>query len=190
MDTRKDTQLIADYMNGDEQSLEVLIGRYLDNVYYFVYRYVGDKQEAEDVTQEVFVRAWKNLKNFDSQKSFKTWIFTIAKNAALDTLKKKKTLNFSVFENENGENALFETLMDDALRIDAISEQKGIAVTLTKAIEFLSPAYQTVLSLRYHDDLTFATISEVLREHLNTVKSRHRRGLILLKDILKKSDFF
>ena len=86
-----DEQLINNYLKGDEKSLEILIHRYLKPIYNFVYRYVNNKQEAEDVTQEVFVKTWRNLKKFKRNKSFKTWIFSIAKNTAIDSFKKKKT---------------------------------------------------------------------------------------------------
>ncbi|MBI4159946.1 sigma-70 family RNA polymerase sigma factor [Candidatus Wolfebacteria bacterium] len=73
-----------------EVSLELLIRRYLKPIYGFTYRYVGAGQDTEDVTQETFVKVWRNLKKFDQNKSFKTWIFSIAKNTAIDFLKKKK----------------------------------------------------------------------------------------------------
>ena len=77
MSMDSDQKLIADYLGGDEKALEILIYRYLKPIYSFVYRYVGNEQEAEDITQEIFVKAWRNLKKFNQNKSFKTWIFTI-----------------------------------------------------------------------------------------------------------------
>lgn len=189
MHDASDSRLITDYLNGDEQSLEILIERHLKPVYYFVYRYAGREQEAQDITQETFVRAWRNLKKFDQQKSFKTWIFTIAKHVAIDTLKKKKAIAFSAFEDENGENSLLETLADLAPRADMISEQKGTVEILKTAMAFLSPPYRRLFSLRYHEDMTFSKISELLHEPLDTVKSRHRRGIIMLKKILGGREF-
>ena len=183
METR-DAQLVADYLDGDEQSLHVLIERYLKPVYYFVRSYGGSDSDAEDITQEVFVRAWRNLKKFDQEKSFKTWIFAIAKYASIDALKKKKAINFSAFDDENGDNALFETLMDTGLLPDEIFEKKRVAKMLAGVTRLLSPAYRHVLSLRYQDDLTFAKISETLDEPIDTIKSRHRRALLTLKKIL------
>lgn len=184
METKNDAQLVADYLAGDDQSLTILIEKYLKQIYYFVYTYVTNEQEAEDITQEVFVRVWRNLKKFDREKSFKTWILTIAKYASIDALKKKKAINFSAFDDENGNNAVIEMLMDHALLPDEVNEQKGVASMIACATAFLSPSYQRILSMRYHDDFTFAKISEVLHEPLNTVKSRHRRALSILKKIL------
>jgi len=182
-----DEQLITDYLAGDEKSLEILIKRYLKPIYSFVYRYVGNGQEVEDITQEVFVKVWRNLKKFDKQKSFKTWIFSIAKNTSIDCLRKKKAVPFSNFENEAGENLLTKTLADPTLLPNEIFEQARIAEMLNAAMNQLTLKYRMVLFLRYNDHFTFREIAEVLGESLNTVKSRHRRALIQLKGLLSKS---
>ena len=179
-----DEQLVVNYLAGDEKSLELLIRRYLRQIYSFTYRYVGNGQDAKDVTQETFVKVWRNLKKFNQQKSFKTWIFAISKNTAFDYLKKKKTIPFSEFENEEGKNAFIETFADPAHLPDKLLEKADMAKILTSVIEKLSPKYRMVLFLRYNDHFSFKEIAESLGESLNTVKSRHRRALIILKKLL------
>jgi len=179
-----DQQLVATYLKGDEKSLEILIQRYLKPIYSFVYRHVGDAQEAEDIAQQVFVKVWKNLEKFDQQKIFKPWIFTIAKNTSIDFLKKKKEIPFSKFESAAGINILTETLADPAALPDKLFERKDIAQMLYSAMENLSVQYRMVLFLRYNDHFTFREIAEALEEPLHTVKSRHRRALIQLKKLL------
>ncbi len=181
-----DQKLIADYLAGDEKSLEVLIHRYLKPIYSFVYRYVGNKQETEDITQEVFVKVWRNLKKFNRQKSFKTWIFSIPKNTSIDCFKKKKAIPFSDFENEKGENELVDKLAGPAPLPDKLLEQANIKEMLDAAINRLAPKYRLVLFLRYNDHFIFREIAEALGEPLNTVKSRHLRALIILKKLLSK----
>jgi RNA polymerase sigma-70 factor (ECF subfamily) len=181
---RSDQQLVSSYLSGDEKSLEVLFGRYLKPIYSFTYRYIGGGQDAEDVTQEAFVKAWRNLKKFDQQKSFKTWIFSIAKNTALDFLKKKKAIPFSEFENEDGENALTETLADSSPLPQELLEKADIVKILNAAIEKLSPKYRMVLFLHYNDHFTFREIAEILGESIDTIKSRHRRVLTMLRKLL------
>ena len=187
MQDYSDIELITKYLGGDEKSLELLIQRYLKPVYGFVYRYSGNTQNAEDITQDVFIKIWRNLKKFDQSKRFKTWIFSIAKNTAIDFLKKKKAIPFSEFENEEGENMLLETLADKAELAPEILEKRGVGQMLKSVISKLSKKYQDVLSLRYHDNFTFREISEALEEPLNTVKSRHRRALIILKNIVNQT---
>ena len=179
-----ESRLITDYLNGDEESLEVLIKQYLKPVYGFVYKYTGDVQEAEDITQEVFVKLWKNLKKFDRQKSFKTWIFSIAKNASIDYLRKKKPILFSQFENEKQENRLVNSLADSNPLPDEVFDKKKISEVINATMEKLALKYRLVISLRYNEQFTFREIAEILDEPINTIKSRHRRALRLLKNLL------
>lgn len=176
--------MIEKYLTGDEKSLEVLFGRYLKPIFSFSYRYVGSGQEAEDIAQEVFVKIWRNLKKFDQQKSFKTWIFSIAKNTAIDFLKKKKAMPFSEFDTEDGGNLITDTLADPSPLPQELLERAGVAQMLNSAMEKLSPKYRMVLFLRYNDHFNFREISESLGEPLHTITSRHRRALIKLKEIL------
>jgi RNA polymerase sigma factor (sigma-70 family) len=171
-----DNSLIKEYLKGDEGSLEILIKRHLKSVYGFVYGRIGNSQEAEDITQEVFVRAWKNLKKFDRQKNFKSWIFAIAKNASIDFLRKKKTIPFSAFEDEEGNNFVTDKLIDKNI----FPENE-----LAYAVEKLPPKYRDVVSMHNDKLFTFKEISKTLGESINTVKSRYRRALINLKRIIK-----
>jgi len=181
-----DQKLIANYLAGDEKSLEVLINRYLKPIYSFVYRYVGNGEAAEDITQEVFVKVWRNLKKFDQNKSFKTWIFHIAKNTSFDFLKKKKAIPFSEFENEEGENKLIEKLADPTPLPSKLLEQVGIEEMLNVAINQLASKYRMVLFLRCNDHFTFREIAETLGESINTIKTRYRRGIAILRKLLKR----
>ncbi len=190
MEKLSDQELISEYFKGDESALEVLIQRYLKSVYNFLFRYVGNTKEAEDIAQEAFIKAWKNLKKFDKNKNFKTWIFSIAKNSAIDFLRKNKTLAFSEFENEEGENILEETLSSASLLPDEILSQKNIKEALAKLIKNLSSKYRIVFFLRYEDHLNFREIAEVLGEPIHTIKSRHRRALAMLQKILPDPEVF
>ncbi len=176
MQNRSDNKLITDYLKGDEKSLEILIKQYLKPIYNFTYRYVNNSQDAEDITQDVFVKVWRNLKKFDRNKSFKTWIFHIAKNTCFDYFKKKKAVSFSELEP-----------VDPALLPDKIFEQITIKEILKTTIEKLLPKYRQVLLLRYNNDFTFQEISESTGKPLNTIKSQHRRALIKLKKLLSSS---
>jgi len=187
MNNLSDEQLVHDYLkHKDEKSLKILIGRYLKPIYGFVYKYTNLLNEAEDITQEVFVKVWRNLKKFDQNKSFKTWIFQIAKNTAIDFLRQKKNIPFSAFETDEGENPLANTLIDQNPLPTEIFDQQNLAEKLTAAIDKLSEKYRQVLHLHYNNQFTFQEIAETLNEPIDTVKSRHRRALIVLKEILSQ----
>lgn len=184
MANNNDQFLIEEYLQGNEKSLEILILTYLKPIYSFAYRYVGSAQDAEDITQNVFIKVWRHIKRFDQNKSFKTWVFTIAKNTAIDFLKKKKAIPFSEFENEEGENMITETLADPSPLPQELLEKAGMAQILNSAMEKLSPKYRMVLFLRYNDHFNFREIAESLGESLHTITARHRRALIKLREIL------
>jgi len=164
-----DEQLIEKFLKGDEKSLEVLIKRYLKPIYSFVYRNVGNIQSAEDITQEIFIRMWRNIKRFDHKKKFKTWLFVIAKNASIDFLRKKKTISFSDIE------------------IPVASPVLSDEFSLNCIIKKLPPEYRKILSLHYKNLFTFREIAEIFNESINTIKSRHLRALSQLKKFLSKS---
>ena len=173
-----DEQLVGDYLKGDEKSLEVLIKRYLGPIYGFVFRFVGNREDAEEIAQEVFVKVWRNVKKFNQSKSFKTWIFSIAKNTAVDFLRKRRVQVFSETE--------IETVVDPAPLPQELLEKAETAKLLESALNKLGLEYRTVLYLYYNDHFNFREIAEILDEPLNTIKSRHRRALRMLRKLLEK----
>ncbi len=179
-----DLNLIRRYLEGDQKSLEILISNNLKLVYSFIYHYVGNSADAEDITQIVWVRVWKNLKKFNQEKSFKTWILSIAKNACLDFLKKKKELPFSTFEKEDGANTILDTIKDPALLPSEQSEQTAFSYRLKTVIDKLSDKYGQVLQQHVYNQFTFKEIAVSSGESLNTIKSRYRRALLVLRKIL------
>jgi len=179
----EDNILIQQYLKGDEKSLEILIERYLKMIYSFVYRNVGSQSDAEDITQEVFVKVWKNIKKFDRNKNFKPWIFQIAKNTAIDFLRKKKTIPFSRFENEKGQNLLIDNLPGDPINLLENLNDKRV---LAGAMQGLSDKEQKLINMRHQEGMSFKEIAEVFGESINTVKSRYRRVLAVLKRNIKE----
>ncbi|MGA2418331.1 MAG: sigma-70 family RNA polymerase sigma factor [Candidatus Staskawiczbacteria bacterium] len=173
-----DKKLIQEYLEGDEKSLEILIKKYLKPIYSFTYKNVGNSAQAEDITQEVFIKVWKNMKKFDQKKNFKSWIFQIAKNTSIDFLRKKKSIPFSKFENEKGQNVLLENISAAPSNIiENLSDKK----ILVAAMEGLNDKEQKVISLRHNEGMSFKEIAEIFEESINTVKSRYRRALTNMK---------
>lgn len=186
MDT-SDNKLIEEYLNGEDEAFAKLLKKHLSSVYNFLYRLAGDRETAEDLAQETFVKVWKNLKNFDRNRSFKAWIFTIAKNTTFDYFKKKKEVAFSAFVDEEGESR-FDEIADENILPDEILEQKDIAEELDIILQKLPLHYRAILLLHYKEDFTLSEIAEILNEPYNTIKSRHRRGLVALKkELIQKT---
>jgi RNA polymerase sigma-70 factor, ECF subfamily len=178
-----DNQLIEKFLSGDDSAFEQLLSNYLKPVYNFLYQLTGDKLVLDDLAQETFIKAWKNINKFDKNRSFKTWLFTIAKNTAYDYFKKKKTIPFSNFVDEEGNNKL-ENTSDDNILPDEILSRKNIAEELENKLQKLPEHYRIILTLHYKEDFSLSEISEILKIPYNTAKSQHHRGLMQLRNLL------
>lgn len=182
---RSDSQLIEEYLAGDESAFSELVKKYLKPVYNFLYQLTnGDVSVLDDLTQETFLKAWRHIKKFDKERSFKAWIFTIAKNTAYDYFKKKKTIPFISFVDEEGHNKL-ENITDGEILPLELLEKADTAKKLEKALNKISSQYKLILNMHYKDDLSLQEISEVLKVPYNTIKSQHQRGLQALHQIVR-----
>ncbi|MCX6793066.1 MAG: RNA polymerase sigma factor [Candidatus Falkowbacteria bacterium] len=175
MEQFNDEKLIILAKKGDEQAFSALVQRYLSLVYNFSFRYVKSSVEAEDITQEVFIKVWKNLKKFDESKNFSPWLYKITKNTSLDWLKKKTDKPFAAL----GE--FFADNLSDNNELEKEIIKSGLQEELQQATESLSPISANIFSLYTKDQLTFLEIANKTKISINTVKSRYRRALDLIK---------
>ena len=182
-----DIDLIEQYENGHKQSLNILVERYMGPVYNLAWRLLGRKEEAEDITQEVFLKIIKNLHTFNKEKNFKVWIFSITRNTVIDYFRKKKHIVFSALDSIDDEGSSFEyEIKDEADDSYLILEKKENLKELEKALEVLTDNERMIISLKHTEDMTFMEIGEVMDEPLNTVKSRYTRALKKLKHRIKQ----
>jgi len=180
-----DAALVASFIKGGGESFAALVDRHMPMVYRFAYRYVGDADMANDIVQEVFIKVWKNIKRFDPQRNFKTWLLTIAKNTALDVVKKKKAVLFSkVEEGETDLDAFLAPYVEGPDLPDELLQRAQTKADLDRMLTELNPSYRSVLLLRYVEHLKFREIAETLQEPIDTIKSKHRRALIQLRKLL------
>jgi len=182
---KDDGQLISAYLEGDESALAFLVDTYLKNVYNFAFQLTRDRQAAEDITQESFIKAWKHIRRYREGSNFQTWLFAITRNTAIDWLRQKKEVTLSSFENEQGVNILVETLADKEPLPDELIAQAEDTVFVQALLTQLDPQYREVLTLRYSSNLTFKEIGEIVQRPLHTVKSQHRRALAALRRSLR-----
>ncbi|MDP1845612.1 MAG: sigma-70 family RNA polymerase sigma factor [Candidatus Moranbacteria bacterium] len=179
----EDNQLVKIFLEGEDEAFEDLVKKYLKPVYNFLYRLTNDQAVVEDLAQDTFLKAWKNMRRFDQKRNFKAWIFTIAKNTAFDFFRKKKEIPFSRFADEDGRSWL-ENIEDDEFLPDEILERKNIAEELDEILQKIPLHYRTILLLHYKEEFSLHEIAEILGEPYNTVKSRHQRALLRLKKAL------
>lgn len=183
--TPTDGDLIRAYRTGDRTAFDALVRRHLVLVYRTIARSVSDPRDAEELAQEVFVRAWRSIARFDIARSFRAWILHIARNATIDHLRHVQRVprTTSIEEVVDVEDvaapvhARLATLLDRLVRAD-----DGHVITV--ALERLSDHDRLILTLRYSQELTFREIAATLDAPLDTVKSRHRRALLTLRRLL------
>jgi len=186
MSNTEDIQFIAKFNAGDAKSLEFLIQKYLKSIYNFFYRHLNNSQDAEDLTQQTFLKTWKNLDKFDTRLNFKVWLFSIAHNSLIDFFKKKKTIPFSEFTDDEDNNPVIENIQDPEPLPSQLFCDPNLAQKLETALEKIPSKYKEILLLRYFEEFSFNEIAQTLKEPLNTIKSRHRRALERIrKEILE-----
>jgi RNA polymerase sigma-70 factor (ECF subfamily) len=181
-------QLMEKYLDGDESALPILIKNNLNLVYNFVRRMVKTEHDAEDIAQETFVKVWKKSGTYKRGARFTPWLFSIARNTALDFLKKKKDFVFSQFENDDGHNFLEAGLHDPMPLPDEVFSRAGLAEQVETALSQIALEQKEVIFLRHTSNMTFEEIGDVVGRPLNTVKSQYRRGLEVLREILVKKE--
>jgi RNA polymerase sigma-70 factor (ECF subfamily) len=185
-----DEEIIAQYKAGNQEAFKSLINRYASALYNFTAR-LGSRNDASDIVAETFIKVWKNIHRFDSKKaSFKTWIFTIARNTATDFLRKKRSLLFSDLQTTDEENSnspaaniesFVENIEDDQILPDLARQKMQDKEFLEDILNSLRPSWREILVLHYQEEMTFDEIGKILNKPLNTVKSAHRRALIELR---------
>lgn len=183
-----DIALTQKYLNGDIGTFTELVDIYLEPTYAFIYRLCGNAEDASDITQETFVKVWKNLSKYDPAQSFKTWLFTIARNTTIDWFRKRKSIPFSSMEHEESDN-FGGNIVDTEPLAHELFEKAEIGEKVKAALDTLPVDQRAVVTLHYEQEMTFEEISKILDKSVNTVKSQYRRALMKMKQVLNNAPF-
>ncbi|MEX1383507.1 RNA polymerase sigma factor [Lutibacter sp.] len=180
MSTKPDTFYIQETLNGNVNAYAFLVEKYKQMVFTLSIRIVKNKEEAEEISQDVFVKAYTNLKNFKGESKFSTWIYKIGYYASLDTIKRnKRQLNpeniDEIYEGDIG-------VLQDALSYLEERERKNI---IKKSLLKLNEDEQVILTLYYFEELPLKEISEVVNLSSDNVKVKLFRARKKLATILE-----
>jgi RNA polymerase sigma-70 factor (ECF subfamily) len=181
-----DTRLARLARKGDQRAFAEIVGIYKDKLYHLAYRMTGNRQEAEDVVQDAFLRVFKNLDRYDEKQKFSTWIYRIATNLCIDRLRKRRTV-YSLDSESSEHDGLdgYSMLPSDDRTPESELLLSETQRTIQQAMETLPAKYKSVMVLRYMQDLSLQEISEVLDMPVTTVKTRVHRGREFLRKKLE-----
>ena len=170
--------------NGDKKAYEVLVLQYQDRLVYSVYKFLKDYELAQDIAQEAFVKAFKNIEKFRGDSSFYTWIYRIAINTAKNFLS-SKARSSEVYDDEIMELKLSESAVTTE-NPENILEAEELRSKMMEAIQSLPDDIRTTLSLREFDGLSYEEIAKVQNCPIGTVRSRIHKGREILDKTFSK----
>ncbi|MDW7679414.1 MAG: sigma-70 family RNA polymerase sigma factor [bacterium] len=186
-----DQELVTRIIQGDDAQFNTLVWRWEKPIFNFALRYLGDKEQAQEISQKTFIRVYKNIRKLREAQRFSPWIYQIAANLCKDEIKKLTNRDFisidSLQENsENGHLMPNELIENINHQPDAAFNQKQIGQIIQQALQQIPEEQRVVIIMKEYQGLKFKEIAEALGEPLNTVKSRMYYGLNGLRKIFEK----
>ncbi len=183
---KEDFEMISKAINGNQTAFKDLMTRYRGQIFSLMFRMVHSQEEAEDLVQEAFMKAFMSLKNFNYEYAFSTWLYKIATNNCIDHLRKKKLQTFSIDAPIAYKDSEYQIEIPDLTyhpeKEMMKNERAGIIKT---AIDELPEKYKRVIFLRHSEELSYEEISEMLKIPIGTVKARIFRAREMLNKFLK-----
>lgn len=182
MEEFTDEEIVNLVQSGEIDSFGVLINRYEKKILRYAYKFISQRQDIEDIVQDIFLKAYKNIRSFDSNRKFSSWLYRIAHNEFVNALKRRKRDSFfsldivdtfvpNFYYNKNE----FEDKLDD----------KRIIENINNYLDKLDIKYKEIIILYYFEELDYKEISEILKIPISTVGIRIKRAKDRIKKYLK-----
>ncbi len=188
-----DRLLVDRFKGGDEAAFNEMVSRYWDRIYGMVHQLLRNQQDAEEVTQDAFIRAHRGLANFRGEAAFSTWLYQIATNLARNRYwywwrrKRDKTVSFDQPVSEDNPTPLSEVFSTDELDTPGdITVTQELVEHIALGMEKISAKHREILILRNVKNMAYEEIAEVLNISVGTVKSRIARARESLRDAIGK----
>jgi RNA polymerase sigma-70 factor, ECF subfamily len=183
----EEARLIARCLAGDEKAYRELVEMYQSQVYSLALRIVRSVEDAEDITQDTFVRMFRALERYDPERAFAAWLFTIASRLCIDHLRRRSVRPVSLTQRDKGSDEEYEIEIEDPgpwpdeAAVRAEEERRT-----SERIDALPAHYRIVILLRHQQDLSYEEIAAALNLPLGTVKARIHRARALLKQRIEQ----
>lgn len=173
----KDLDLVRRFKQGDEKSFNLLVLRYQKRIYDLVYRMVRNKQDAADISMEVFVRAYKGLKAFEERSSFYVWLTRIAVNLSINFAKREKFRSFLSIFDLSEEPAVTSSPAEKM-------EEKELKMAIDKAVKSLPARQRSVFVLKFYQGLSHHQIAEIMGTTEGATKANYFQAMKKLQKLL------
>ncbi len=188
-----DAELVRLSTNGNEEAFEKLLDKYEGKIFNLAYRMLGNVEDAEDATQDAFMKAYSSLSGFRGDSSFSTWLYRIAKNVCLDEIRRRQrnpvhSLDKPIKTDEGDQ--LERQIEDDSPTPEDTIVTNEQQVVIEKAMQKLPAHHRTVIIFRDIEGFSYSQIAEILDVKLGTVKSRLYRARNNLKVVLEEMELF
>ena len=174
-----DGAVVSAFLGGEERAFQELVDRYQTRLLNFIYRTIGDRERAEDLVQEVFIRVYRHLHRFDRSKKFSTWIYTIASNLTKNELRNRSRNPLVLFQairkNWQDEDRPLQ-FEDPSSRPDDLYRKRHLRDLVEQSVDQLPEHHRQVFVLRELEGKSYEEIAEITECNLGTVKSRLNRA--------------
>jgi RNA polymerase sigma-70 factor (ECF subfamily) len=182
-----DEELMARVQDGDNKAFDILVGRFKNRLYNYLFRLLGSESEAEEFAQETFVKAYIHAEKYKTVARFSTWLYTIATNLVRNRIRniKRRPAMVSLWSDELGsDNGKWMELRDDSQRPDHDMERRNLNELIQAAIEQIPAKYRPSFVLREINGLSYEEIAATTGLKLGTVRSRINRGRVHFRRII------
>jgi RNA polymerase sigma-70 factor (ECF subfamily) len=179
-----DEEIALLVQSGKVEFFDVLINRYEQKIRRYAKRFLVDREDVNDVLQEVFIKAYRNIRSFDAKRKFSPWLYRIAHNELINHLKKRKKNPLPLFDLD----AFFpQSLADNNVSREV--ERRDMTGTIEKCLDKLEIKYREPVTLYYLEELSYKEIADVLRLPVSTVGIRIKRAREMIKSLCKKMGY-
>lgn len=182
-DSGKDQEivLLSQQRSTEQKAFSLLYTTYSKRLYWHIRRMVGNHEDADDVLQDVLVKAWKSIKSFRGESKLSTWLYRIATNETLTFLgRRNKRYTTSIDAEEN--------FLDEQLKADVLVDGDVIVQKLGKALEVLPEKQRLVFNMRYYDELSYNEISDIVGTSVGALKASFHHAVNKIEKYLKEND--
>jgi len=181
-----DSELVGMFKNGDNDAFEEIVMRYQAQVYTYVMSITKNPDVSNDIIQDVFIRVFKKLRDYNEEDKLKNWLFTLARNITMDYYRKNSKKLLPLETQEDDELSLIDALPEDKPQPIDIAIANSRAESINSALDKLSPEERELIYLK--DSLTFKEIAEMQNKPIGTLLSKFNRALGKLRKILSETE--